>query len=56
MAEPGIRTKYEVTVAGVMQAVKVKVGLNPQMPLQENALLIWVGANKVLEQIGKLKT
>ena len=49
MAELGIRTKYGVTVVGIMQDGNVNVEFNPQMPLPENALLILVGANKVLE-------
>ena len=55
MAELGIRTKYGVTVVGIMQDGNVNVEFNPQMPLPENALLILVGANKVLEKIGKLE-
>ena len=51
MAELGIRTKYGVTVVGIMQDGNVNVEFNPQMPLPENALLILVGANKVLEKI-----
>ena len=54
MAELGIRTKYGVTVVGIMQNGNVNVEIDPQMPLPENALLILVGANKVLEKIGKL--
>lgn len=38
-----------------MQDGNVNVEFNPQMPLPENALLILVGANKVLEKIGKLE-
>ena len=55
MAELGIRTKYGVTVVGIMQDGNVNVEFNPQMPLPENALLILVGANKVIEKIGKLE-
>ena len=55
MVELGIRTKYGVTVVGIMQDGNVNVEFNPQMPLPENALLILVGANKVLEKIGKLE-
>ena len=55
MAELGIRTKYGVTVVGIMQNGNVNVEIDPQMPLPENALLILVGANKVLEKIGKLE-
>ena len=55
MADLGIRTKYGVTVVGIMQDGNVNVEFNPQMPLPENALLILVGANKVLEKIGKLE-
>ena len=55
MSELQIRTKYGVTVVGTMQDGHVNVELDPQMPLPENALLILVGANKVLEKIGKLE-
>ena len=55
MAELGIRTKYGVTVVGIMQDGNVNVEFNPQMPLPESGLLILVGANKVLEKIGKLE-
>ena len=48
MAELGIRTKYGVTVVGIMQDGNVNVEFNPQMTLPENALLILVGANKLL--------
>lgn len=37
MAELGIRTKYGVTVVGIMQDGNVNVEFNPQMPLPENA-------------------
>ena len=55
MAELGIRSKYGVTVVGIMQKGSVNVELDPQMPLPESGLLILVGANKVLEKIGKLE-
>ena len=55
MAELGIRTKYGVTVVGIMQNGNVNVEIDPQMPLPESGLLILVGANKVLEKIGKLE-
>lgn len=54
MAELGIRTKYGVTVVGIMQNGNVNVEIDPQMPLPENALLILVGANKVLEKTWKI--
>ena len=55
MAELGIRTKYGVTVVGIMQNGNVNVEIDPQMPLPESGLLILVGANKVLEKIGKVE-
>ena len=38
-----------------MQNGNVNVEIDPQMPLPESGLLILVGANKVLEKIGKLE-
>ena len=51
LAELDVRKKYGITVVGVMQGEKMDISFNPQTPLPGNAILVLIGANKILEKI-----
>ena len=51
LAELDVRKKYGITVVGVMQGEKMDISFDPQTPLPGNAILVLIGANKILEKI-----
>ena len=51
LAELDVRKKYGITVVGVMQGEKMDISFNPQTPQPGNAILVLIGANKILEKI-----
>ena len=51
LAELDVRKKYGITVVGVMRGEKMDISFDPQTPLPGNAILVLIGANKILEKI-----
>lgn len=50
LAELEIRKKYGITVVGIMNDGNVDVVFDPHAPLPKQAILILIGANRILEK------
>lgn len=55
LAELEIRRKYGITVVGIMNDGNVDVVFDPHTPLPERAILILIGANRILEKFNLKK-
>ena len=53
LAELGIRNKHKLNIVGIKKNEKLDVEINPNMPLEEDMILIAIGKNRDLDKVTK---